>query len=188
MCKPVLDQSNRPGAFPVIGYSIASGLLLALFSTFGYSVSAQPLTARLVSQARPAANANTVNQRLMGQWQAKVSASGQTLKFIFGPNGKLFIVLPSSSSPAPAMELKYRVASSATSPMQLDMITTDNKTAPTIFEFTSDGKLRIQLEGTNPGIPRPATFATNATVFEKVSNSTTLPANARVNQTQTPRR
>ncbi|MCL1472326.1 hypothetical protein [Argonema antarcticum] len=188
MSNPVLNQNNRPGAFPVIGCSIASGLLLALFNTFGYSISAQPLTTSLVSQARPAANPNTVNQRLMGQWQAKVSASGQTLTFVFGPNGKLSIVLPSSSNPAPAMELRYRVASTSTSPMQIDMIAKDNKIAPTIFEFTPDGKLRIQLEGTNPGVSRPATFATNATVFDKISNATTLPPNARITQTQTPRR
>ncbi|MBD2185473.1 hypothetical protein H6S82_12230 [Planktothrix sp. FACHB-1355] len=180
MFNPVHNQTNRLAAFPVIGKSIVSSLLVGLLCAVGYAVKAEPIAGRLVSQ-QLTKNADSVVQRLTGQWQTKVSANS-SLTLIFAPESKLFIVLPSNSNTAPAMQLRYRVASSTSSPMQIDLTTSDNKTAPTIFEFTADGKLRMQLNDINSGQPRPSAFKSNAMVFEKVSNNTSLPANAQLRQ------
>ncbi len=180
MSNPVLNQNHRPSAMSKL---IASSLLVGLLSTIGYSAIAQTSTAQLVSQGW-AKNANSAVQRLSGEWQTKVSANS-TLKLIFAPDGKLFIVLPSTSNTAPAMQLRYRVPASTSSPMQIDLTTSDNKTVPTIFEFTADGKLRMQLNDIDAGLPRPSAFKPNAMIFDKVSNATTLPANARLTQSGT---
>jgi len=60
-----------------------------------------------------------------------------------------------------------------------------NESVKTIFEFTANGQLRLQVNGTKPGEPRPTAFSPNATLFQKVSDSTTLPANVQVSDLQT---
>jgi hypothetical protein len=55
----------------------------------------------------------------------------------------------------------------------------------TIFEFTADGQLRLQVAETNPGEPRPTAFNPSATLFQKVSDATTLPPNVQVSDLQT---
>lgn len=181
MRNPVLTLRNLPGGFPWMSKLLASSLLLGLVGTVGTTLTVQPVTAKSVEIAQ-AGNA-PVNQRLVGQWQAKVSQN-QSLTFIFAPDGKLFIVLPSSSQTASALQLRYRVASTAAKPMQLDLTTGDNKTAQTIFEFTPQGKLRMELQGIDAGKPRPSTFGKGAMTFDKTSNAATLPANARITETK----
>jgi hypothetical protein len=44
-----------------------------------------------------------------------------------------------------------------------------------IFAFTPERRLRLQLAGTNPGQPRPTAFTSEAILFEKTSEATTLP-------------
>lgn len=187
MSKPVLNLGNSLCASSILTRAIASSLLLIPLGTLGYSVSAQPLNPQLVAQQTTPANTNTVVQRLSGSWQTKVSST-QALSLIFAPDGKLFIVLPSSSANPPAMQLRYRVASASSSPMQIDLTTSDNKTAQTIFELTKDGKLRVQLNDISAAQPRPSAFKPSAMLFEKVSNSTTLPANARITGSGIPQR
>lgn len=158
---------------------IASSLLLGLVCTFGTTINPQSSTAHFISQARLAANPKDVNQILLGRWQNKASRPGQERTLVFAPDGKLFIILPSDSGTAPAVQLKYRVASATSSPMQIDLTSSQNKTILTIFEFTPDGKLRMQLEGLEAGKPRPSAFM-GAMEFNKISNNTNLPVNARI--------
>lgn len=178
MRNPVLNLPNLSGAFPAAGKLIASGLVLGLVSTLGTAVSAEPAAAPLVAQA-PASSG--VPKQILGLWQTKGTSASETIKFLFGPDGKLFIVFPAASGPAPALALRYRINPTA-KPMHLDIITTQNETAQTIFELTAARQMRLQLAGTNPGQSRPTAFASNATVFEKVSDATTLPANTRLVQ------
>ncbi len=187
MSNPVLNLANSLGGSSMLKKAIASSLILIPLGCLGYSVSAQPLNSQLVAQQTTAANTNTVVQRLSGSWQTKVSST-QSLSLIFAPDGKLFIVLPSSSANPPAMQLRYRVASASSSPMQIDLTTSDNKTAQTIFEFTKEGKLRVQLNDISAAQPRPGAFKPSAMLFDRVSSSTTLPANARITGSGIPQR
>lgn len=154
---------------------IASSLLLALLSTCGYSVVAPTSIAQTVSQ-KTTTNTNSVTQRLTGSWQ-ELSNRSQKLSLVFAPNNRLSIVLPSNSGRNAVTQVTYRITSATSSPMQIDFTTTDNKTALTIFEFTKDGDLRIQLRDVNPGETRPNSFKPSAMVFRKVSNATTTPGN-----------
>lgn len=174
MCNFDLKQTNLSGAFAAASKLIASSLLVGIFSTFGYSVLAQPPIAQLVSQ-RPATNANSISQRLTGRWQNL--SNPQTLSLVFAPDGRLSIVLPSNSGRTSVTQARYRIVSATASPMQIDLTTTDNKTALTIFEFTNDGNLRIQLRDVNPGDARPSAFKPSAMMFKKVSNATNVPGN-----------
>jgi hypothetical protein len=112
---------------------------------------------------------------------------------VFTEDGKLFVLLPSyltsflsSGSPSlsrgsvSAFEYRYKINSTA-QPMQIDMISpAENQTIATIFEFTSDGQLRIEWEGINPGEPRPTEFTVGAIYLQKVANTTALPRNTQI--------
>lgn len=183
MRNSILKFDRRSSALPIFGKLFVSSLLLSLIGTLSANLDILPSTAQPAAQTKQATN--PINQKLVGSWQSRVSAT-QNLTFIFGPDGKLFIVLPSSSNKAQALQLRYRVASTSAKPMQLDLTTSNNKTAQTIFEFPSEGKLRMELQGIEAGKPRPATFGKGALVFNKVSNNTTLPANAQLRQSDNP--
>jgi hypothetical protein len=183
MRNPILKLAQISGAVPIFGKLFVSGLLLGLIGTVSSNFDILPSIAQPSVQTKQAAN--PVNQRLVGSWQSRVSST-QNLTFIFGPDGNLFIVLPSNSEKAQALQLRYRVASTSSKPMQMDLTTSNNKTAQTIFEFTSDGKLRVELQGIEAGKPRPGSFGKGAMVFNKVSGNTNLPANASVRQTDNP--
>lgn len=85
------------------------------------------------------------------------------------------------SQPPQALLLGYRI-NSTTQPMQMDLVPARDRPALTIFEFTADGKLRLHLEGVNPGAERPKAFSANAYLFDRVSDNTTLPENTQVNK------
>lgn len=126
---------------------------------------------------------NSIIQKLLGTWEAKnlqnPSKSGK-LKFIFTPVGKLLIVMSSGVSQKPLVyETNYKINSDP-KPMHLDVTLPENKTVQTIFEFTDDDKLKIELYESNPGKSRPETFPENTPLFEKVSNSTSLPKDTKV--------
>lgn len=183
MRNPIHSFDHFSGAAPIFGKLLVSSLLLGLVGTVSTNLDILPSTAQTTAQTKQAAP--PINQRLVGSWQSRVSQT-QNLTFIFGGDGKLFIVLPSNSDKAQALQLRYRVASTSTKPMHLDLTTPNNKTAQTIFEFTPDGKLRMELQGIDAAKPRPAAFGKGALVFNKVSNNTTLPANAQLRQSDNP--
>ncbi|MCV3217254.1 type IV pilin-like G/H family protein [Plectonema radiosum NIES-515] len=156
---------------------LTNSIIIGLLATLNTTVLAQNQNTPLPTQSQPG-NTN-VNQKLLGQWKAKASSSSETLIFIFTPQGKLFS-LPSSSSTPVALEFRYRINPN-TKPMQLDVtIPTSAEPILTIFEFLADGKMRLQLHDTNPGQPRPKAFYPNAIIFEKISDATTLPENVQV--------
>jgi len=172
MPKIFLYFGKLPIASKLLSYSVLIALLMILDTT----VLAQPSTAPMPTPSQPATQTNSIAQKLLGQWQAPETSSLKTITFIFTPEGKLFIFLPNSSNPV-AAEVKYRI-NPTPQPMHLD-VTVPNSQEPvlTIFEFTANGQLRLQLDGTNPGIPRPTAFSPQASLFKKVSDATTLPDN-----------
>lgn len=181
-------------ASQVTSISIASNLLLGLLSTLTLSAilvqhpaSAQPSPTPSItpSPSPQQGNVPSPQARLSGQWQAKNPASDQVITLTFTPDGTLFVQLPSSAETPVAQKLGYRI-NPTPQPMQIDVIFPGtDQFVKTIFEFTAAGQLRLQVAGTNPGEPRPTAFRSDASLFEKVSDSTALPANAQVNDLQT---
>lgn len=166
-------------SFAVPRTLIAKGLLLALLGTMGMPVSAQPPQAPTGVQAQDASKTKTVAERLLGRWQAKDPTSEEAFTFIFAPNGNLFVVLPAPDGSSVALKVAYQI-NSTTQPMQLDIQLSAEQKALTIFEFTADGKLRLELDGLTPGLPRPTEFKSKATLFEKTSEVATVPENIQV--------
>jgi hypothetical protein len=161
---------------------IAQGLFLALLSTLGMAVT--PSVALTITQAQEAAKPSAVSQQLRGQWQTKDPTTGKLITFIFAPDGNLFTVLPSRDGSSIAVKFGYKI-NPTTQPMQLDMIVSPDQTVMTIFELTPEGKLRLQLEGVDAEKPRPTTFNSNSTLFNRVSDIATVPKDVRVVELET---
>jgi uncharacterized protein (TIGR03067 family) len=195
------------GKFAIASTMLTSSVLIALSMTLNTSVLAQPVKAPIPNPAptnqptqtpipnpaptnqptqtpipNPAPinqSTNPISQKLLGQWQSKDPASNMVLTFVFLPDGKLYILSPSSQKPM-AVEFKYSI-NPTPQPMHLDVtVSKDQKKALTIFEFTDIGQLRVQLDNTDPGKPRPTAFSETATLFTKVSDNTKLPENVKI--------
>jgi len=158
---------------------ITSGLLVALLGVLGTSVNAQVPSSTPLAQTQDTSEADTVQKQLLGQWQSKDPTSDKLFTFIFAPDNNLFLVLPAPDGSSIALKVAYRL-NPATQPMQLDIQLSPEQTALTIFEFTADGKLRLDLDGLKPGQPRPTTFQPNTPLFDKASEATTVPENIQV--------
>jgi len=190
--------------FSVPRQLIAQGLLVGFLSILGMPLHAQPLllntrgergrslsrvsfihnesmstreTLLTVAQTQDAAKTSAVTQQLQGQWQTKDPKSGKAIALIFAPDGNLFMVLPAPNGSSAALKLGYKI-NSTTQPMHLDMILSPEQTVTTIFELTPQGKLRLQLDGISAGDPRPTTFSATSSLFEKVSDNTSVPKDA----------
>ncbi len=158
----------------------------------GSSAIAQQSPKPTPTHAQNPASINSSTSRFVGQWRLR-DYLPISLTVVFTEDGKLFVLLPSyltsflsSGSPSlsrgsvSAFEYRYKINSTA-QPMQIDMISpAENQTIATIFEFTSDGQLRIEWEGINPGEPRPTEFTVGAIYLQKVANTTALPRNTQI--------
>lgn len=164
---------------------IAAGLLVALLGTLHTPVTAQPSIAQTPAPASTSSPTNTVAEQLLGQWQTQDPASGEKLMFIFAPEDTLFVVLPAPDGTSVALKVEYQI-NPTTQPMQLDIQLNPQENFATIFEFTPSGQLRLELEGLNPGQPRPTAFRPNTVVFEKTSQATTVPETIQVIESATP--
>ncbi len=145
------------------------------------------------TQSQNPASINSSASRFVGQWRLK-DYLPIPLTVVFTQDGKLFVLFPSyltslvslfnSSVPGGgsvnAFEFGYKI-NSTTQPMSLDLISPgDNETLMTIFDFTSDGQLRIEWEGLLPGQPRPNEFTVGTILLQKISNITALPRNTKI--------
>lgn len=108
------------------------------------------------------------DQKLLGQWQGQMY--GRKISLIFARENKIFIF--HEGSPV-AQEAKYQI-NAQTKPMQLDL-SGKEPILQTIFEVNDLNKLRV--EDFNFKSPRPTAFSANSFIFDKVSETTTLPAN-----------
>jgi hypothetical protein len=171
----VLDFNKLKNASKFLTYS----LLVALPLTFHTNVLAQPTTAPTPTVSQPAnSSEDAILKKLLGKWENKDSL-GMDVNFLFTADGKLFLIMGIAEKSG-AYPLEYRI-NSTPNPMYLDIILPDNpKPVLTIFDFTADGKMRLQIKDTNPGQPRPNKFSPDVSVFTKVSDNTTLPENVEV--------
>ena len=158
----------------------------------GSSAIAQQSPKPTPTQSPNPALTNSGTSQFVGQWRVK-DYLPIPLTVIFTQDGKLFILWPfylnsflSQGSPTlsrrsvSALEYRYKINSTA-QPMQIDVISpAQNQTIATIFELTSDGQLRVEWEGINPGEPRPTEFTAGAIYLQKVANTTALPRNTQI--------
>lgn len=190
MSKTLFNLGNVLAQPSVKSKLIASSLLVSLLGVTGTTVSAQQRTTPTppATQSQPAGSTKATAQQLVGQWQTKDAISGDKVMFVFTPEGQLFMVFPppprSNIKSPVAIKMAYKI-DTTTKPMQIDVITGADKAA-TIFDLTTDGKLRMELDGIRPGQARPAGFGPNALSFEKVSSATTLPENVQVFDPENP--
>lgn len=111
---------------------------------------------------------NPIVKKLQGTWNLKdPKLPGEKTSFVFTPSGKLFLSIDGN-----LYKTQYEINSKA-QPMHLDinLIGTD-ETVKTIFEFTDNGNLRIEMDKSAPGKPRPNTYPDDSPLLEKVSEST----------------
>lgn len=162
----------------MIGKAIAGGICFGILaSSFNAAQGPASAAAPTISEAAAPAASN-IDKQLLGQWQGTVP-SGQSFTFVFAPEGKLFLMAKGSDGAARAKEMRYKVNLGA-QPMHLDVGLSSTETVETVFELTPEGQMRLQLQGTNPGQPRPDSLNEQATVFKKVSETTALPADTQV--------
>ncbi|NET60987.1 MAG: hypothetical protein F6K47_34115 [Symploca sp. SIO2E6] len=160
-------------------------LMLALIGTVKAPlVNAQPAITSTVAQASEVAETDSIKNQLLGQWQARDPETDELVTFIFTPEARLLIVLPDKEGSAIAIQMGYEI-DVTTQPMQLEVIANPEEVAQTIFELTDEGKLRLELDGIDPGQPRPTAFSSSATLFEKISDSTILPEDLQVVELET---
>ncbi|WP_293132334.1 hypothetical protein [Microcoleus sp. bin38.metabat.b11b12b14.051] len=163
----------------MIGKAIAGGICFGILASFNASqgrASAAP--APTIPEAATAPAPSNIDKQLLGQWQGTVP-SGQSFTFVFAPEGKLFLMAKGPDGAARAKEMRYKV-NLGQKPMHLDVGLSSTETVQTVFELTPEGQMRLQLQGTNPGQPRPDSLNEQATVFKKVSDTTALPAETQV--------
>lgn len=165
--KPYLDRvSLAIGCVSLV--SLTTILLPAV-------VLAEPAPAPLPAMKPDPVVAVPVAKKILGQWLTKEPLDGEMVMFVFAPDGKAYIISGTAASGnAIATPLQYRLDAKST-PNHLDIVLSPNATVETLFEFTSDGELRLQMLGTRPGKPRPAALTDNATLFQKLSDDTTPP-------------
>jgi len=113
----------------------------------------------------------SVTKQLIGQWQTQTPGNSVTL--IFTDEGNLFVW----NTPTVAKQMEYQIDVNP-QPKNLDILVGGQVTGRTIFDFTADGKLRLILN--NIRASRPTSFDSNARLFRKVSEQTTLPENVKV--------
>ena len=130
-----------------------------------------PLSQSRLAQAEPAPE---FPEAILGQWFSPSALGGEPLTFIFTEAGILHFIITLPRGRTVSQEFGYEVTSG--SPNAIDLMLPDGETVATIAQITESGELLFQIEGTQPGLPRPTEFAENVARFERVSTSTELPA------------
>ena len=160
--------------------------------SIGNGAIAQQSPMPTLTQSQNPASTNS-SPSVVGQWRLK-DYLPIALTVVFTQDGKVFVLFPSyltslvslfnpsvaGGGSVNAFEFRYKI-NSTTQPMSLDLNSpTDDETLMTIFDFTSDGQLRIEWEGLLPGQPRPTEFTVGTIFLQKLSNVTALPRNTQI--------
>ncbi len=128
-----------------------------------------------------------IQNRLVGQWQIQ-GVFFVPINIVFTSQGKGYLLTPFFSSgmntKPTAFEFDYQIMGvnlmGVYRPLQIDIAQPGEEPIKTIFEFTSDGRIRVELVGINPGAPRPTEFTTGSILLNRVSNLTALPRNTEI--------
>lgn len=168
-----LAGCNSTPTTPVVSASPGSTPTTSPQTTNNQTPTASP---QVTNPGTTNANNSDPSKRLIGQWEGRYE--GKNVVMIFTPESKL---LASVGGEKKVYELFYRL-DTTTNPINFDVFENfetlkKGVVTKTILEFTPEGQLRIQMEGTNPKTPRPTSFNAKATVLKKISDSTTPPQN-----------
>ncbi|MEG4319407.1 MULTISPECIES: type IV pilin-like G/H family protein [unclassified Microcoleus] len=166
MTLPQKNSNFVPWKWALIGAGSTVLLGLAGFGLWNLLNHKTSSTSTSVTNATPK---NYVYKKIIGQWQTQ--SSGNSLTLIFTPEGKLFIILQNYSL---ALEGEYQTDLNP-QPKYLDILVGGKVTGRTIFDFTADGQLRLELDNINVKESRPTSFSNNARIFQKISEQTALP-------------
>lgn len=169
---------------------LVNSLFVALLAISTTQVLGQNPSKPLPTKSQTTQPVNPIAKKLLGTWETKNPqdpSSSATLKFIFTPTGKLLIVMSPQASGKPVVYQTSYEINSKPKPMHLDVTLPENKKVQTIFEFTDDDKLKVELYESNPGKSRPTTFPEKTPLFEKISSSTALPKDTQILDPARPR-
>ncbi|NJL91095.1 MAG: hypothetical protein HC916_15895 [Coleofasciculaceae cyanobacterium SM2_1_6] len=135
----------------------------------------------LIAQA-PSINPQEIQNRLVGQWEI-YGIFFVPVTVVFNAQGKGFVLIPffgpGGNNTPTAYEFSYQIRNTG-QPIQIDIAEPGEPPIQTIFEFTSDGRIRVEALGIKPGDPRPTEFTTGALFLGRVSNLTALPRNTQI--------
>jgi uncharacterized protein (TIGR03067 family) len=118
-----------------------------------------------------------INKQILGTWQGK-DPDGKDFSLIFSPEGNMFPIVENGKK---AFKFTYKLDATS-KPQNIDISSSRGETAQTILELTSDGQLRIQLDGISPKKQRPTDFNSRATLLKRVSDVATLSENVKVDE------
>jgi Type IV pilin-like G and H, putative len=154
----------------VIACQPNSSVPLAMPSVSPSAVSVVPQS---IPDSVPSPSAD-IQQKLEGEWRDQELMKNQQVPSLwFADNGKAYIISDVDGKRM-ATETNYRLNTS-TQPMQIDIAPGTDASMLGIFEFSADGKLRI-----DGGEVRPSQFSDRATLHQKVSPQAQLPRNVQV--------
>ena len=123
------------------------------------------------------AEVNQLENHLVGQWQL-TGVSYFPVTVVFTPQGNGFVLISAVAfgdqiKPI-AYEFRYTI-NNTNQPLSIDLELPEEEPIKTIFDFTSDGRIRVELLGVRPGEPRPTEFTTGALVCATDTPSMTPP-------------
>jgi hypothetical protein len=121
-----------------------------------------------------------IDSRLLGQWELR-GVFFIPISIILTPEGRGFMLSPSFApgEDPQAIEFRYTV-NNTQAPFQIDLEPIGEEPIRTIFDFTEDGRIRVELLGIQPGEERPTEFTTGALFLHRVSSLTRLPNNTQI--------
>ncbi|NJL91094.1 MAG: hypothetical protein HC916_15885 [Coleofasciculaceae cyanobacterium SM2_1_6] len=123
---------------------------------------------------------NQIGSRLVGQWELR-GVFFMPINIVLTSEGRGFLLSPSfAPGEGPqAMEFRYTI-NNTQPPFQIDLEPIGEEPIRTIFDFTEDGRIRVELLGIRPGEARPTEFTTGALFLHRVSSLTRLPNNTQI--------
>lgn len=154
--------------------------LLAVLGIIMVSSALIPMTANVavsqgsgqdITKPTPKTPANPIAEKFLGTWKFQAS-DAEAIMFVFAPDNKLFLY---SQQHKKGAEYSYQLDTTK-NPIHVDITLKREGTVKTIAELTKDGKLKMQIQDTNPGNQRPEKFSENVSIMDKVSDATSLPA------------
>ncbi len=134
--------------------------------------------------APPYLDPQIILNRLVGQWEI-YGVFFVPVTVVFNAQGKGFILVPffgpSGNNTPTAYEFSYYILNTGQlTPIQINITEPGEPPIETIFEFTNNGRIRVELQGIKPGEPRPTEFTTGALFLGRVSDLTALPRNTQI--------
>jgi len=152
----------------LLSYNLVIALPLAINATTLAQITNSPKSdiSPVDDTAKQPSNLKVTLDKLRGTWEGQ-DANSSKLNLTFTTDGKLIISSKGTDGKLKSFSVTYKI-NPTPKPMYMDIVLSQiPKPVLTIFNFTDDDKLKIQLDGTNPGLPRPTDFSDSVSLFNK---------------------